>query len=549
MKTALIIALAAVVAGGAFYAGTQSPGSTKSADSTTGRRILHYVDPMNPAHTSDQPGLAPCGMEMQPVYADEAGTEAPGKLLPGAVRLSHEKQQLIGVVVGSSEKKSVRHTMRLLGRVAADETRTYRVTAPSEGWITKAMPQVLGTYVKRDETLAMLYSPSFISAGQAFRAALEYQDRMETNEVERAIQRPGLAQFNVKQWRDSLRNLGVSDRQINEMIRTRQYSEVIEIVAPADGFITVRSVSHGERFEKGAELYRIADLSRVWIQADVFERDSPLILPGVETQVRIPGRPESYPARLSDSLPQFDPVSRTLKLRFEADNPEFAFKPEMFVDLEFTVDLPETLVVPAEAVVDSGQRRVIYVERGNGWYEPRAVQTGWRVGDQVQVLQGLMPGERIAISGNFLLDSESRMKLAASGVHGVPQSDPVCGMAVDAAKARAEGCVFDHQGTTWFFCNPACKDQFAASPAKFLSPPAPEDKATPAAVPGKSIDPVCGMTVTEDKARLAHRLSEYQGHTYFFCNDSCKEEFDASPAKFIPPGSKATPIKATAATH
>jgi YHS domain-containing protein/multidrug efflux pump subunit AcrA (membrane-fusion protein) len=547
MKTALTIALVAVLAGGAFYAGTRFANSPLNTDSATGRRILHYVDPMNPAHTSDKPGLAPCGMKMQPVYADEAGAEAPGRLLPGAVRLSQEKQQLIGVVVGASERKSVRHTMRLLGRVVTDDTRSYRVTAPSEGWITKAMPRVVGTYVRRDETLAMLYSPSFISAGQAFRTALDYQDRMETNQVERSIQRPGLAQFNVKQWRDSLRNLGVSDRQIDEMIRTRQYSEVIEIVAPADGYLTSRTVSHGERFEKGAELYRVTDLTRVWIQADVFERDSPLILPGVETQVRIPGRPETYPARLSDSLPQFDPVSRTLKLRFEADNPQFVFKPEMFVDLEFTMSLPEALVVPAEAVVDSGQRQAVYVERGSGWYEPRTVQTGWRVGDQVQILQGLMPGERIVVSGNFLLDSESRMKLAASGVHGVPQMDPVCGMTVDAASARTERCVFEDQGKTWFFCNPECKEQFARNPAKFRSPPSAQDKATPAAVPGKSIDPVCGMSVTEDKARLSNRTSTYQGRAYFFCADSCKAEFDENPGKFVTTASTNAPAKVTAA--
>jgi len=164
---------------------------------------------MNPSHTSDKPGLAPCGMKMEPVYADSVMSLPGGApLLPGTVKLTAEKQQLIGVQVGVAEKKPLRHNLRLLGRVAVDETRSYQVTAPAEGWISKAMPQVVGSYVKRDETLASFYSPTFISAGQAFRAALEYQDRMQTNAVERSIQRSGLAEFNVKQYRDSLRNLG-----------------------------------------------------------------------------------------------------------------------------------------------------------------------------------------------------------------------------------------------------------------------------------------------------------------------------------------------------
>jgi len=403
------------------------------------RKILYYVDPMNPSHTSDKPGLAPCGMKMEPVYADADSAAGPseGPLLPGTVKVSVEKQQLIGVRLGTAEQKSISHVMRLPGKVAADETRSFQVTAPSDGWITKAMPVAAGSFVRRDETLAWFYSPTFISAGQAFRNALEYQDRMRTNPAERAVQRPGLAEFNVKQYRDSLRNLGVSDRQIDDMIRTRQYSEHIEIVAPADGFITARNVSLGQRFEPGFELYRIVDLSRVWIGVDVAGREAPLVPAGVAARVLVPSQNLSLDARLSDALPQVDNVTRTLKLRFEADNPGFVLKPEMFVDVEFTISLPESLIVPAEALLDSGVRRTVFVDRGHGYFEPRTVQTGWRLGDHVQILQGLMPGETIVISGNFLLDSESRMKLAAAGVHGPPAVDPVCGMGVDEIAARA----------------------------------------------------------------------------------------------------------------
>jgi len=154
---------------------------------------------MNPAHTSDKPGKAPCGMDMEPVYADLSLISVTGvPVLPGTVTLTPDKQQLIGVRLSTAEKKPVRHTVRLLGKVVADETRTYQITAPAEGWVTKAMPVTAGSHVKKDDVLAMFYSPTFISAGQAFRNALEYQDRMQTNQAERSIQRPGLAEFNVK---------------------------------------------------------------------------------------------------------------------------------------------------------------------------------------------------------------------------------------------------------------------------------------------------------------------------------------------------------------
>jgi len=535
MKTFLLAAVVLVSLALAFFLGSShGRKQTGAASAAGGRKILYYVDPMNPSHTSDKPGLAPCGMKMEPVYADTVvSLPGSGPLLPGTVKLTAEKQQLIGVQVGVAEKKPLRHNLRLLGRVAVDETRSYQVTAPAEGWISKAMPQVVGSYVKRDETLASFYSPTFISAGQAFRAALEYQDRMQTNAVERSIQRSGLAEFNVKQYRDSLRNLGVSDRQIDDMIRTRQYSELIDIVAPADGFVTVRGVSHGQRFEKGAELFRVVDLSRVWIVADLFEREAPLVQPGVEATVTFPGALKPLPAKLGGTLPIFDPVARTLKLRFEADNPDFVLKPDMFVDIEFAVSLPETLIIPAEAVLDSGLRKSVFVDRGNGIFEPRTIQTGWRIGDQVQVLQGLMAGERIVVSGNFLLDSESRMKLAASGVHGAPAMDPVCGMAVDENQARAAKRLSDHQGKTYFFCNDGCKKEFDANPGQYLSGAMAKSAAMPEAQPARGKDPVCGMMVIEAKARAAKRFIEYQGKTYFFCNDSCKEEFDAEPAKYL----------------
>lgn len=538
----LVLVAAAFVVGAMF--GRRQISATATASS--GRKILYYVDPMNPAHTSDKPGLAPCGMKMEPVYADEATPTGGEPLLPGTVKISPEKQQLIGVRLGVVGKMPLTNSIRLLGKVAADETRVYRLLATVDGWVTHAPPFATGSPVKKDETLASYYSPEFLSAAQALLFALNSRDRAQasgTNESAAANSRVTQFNVNLQQYRDSLHNLGMSELQIEEMIRTRKFVQNVNVVSPVDGFVAARNLSDGQRFQKGTELFRIVDLSRVWILADVFEKDARLAQPGASVHVSLPNRNHSLAATVSQALPQFDATTRTLKLRLEADNPDFALKPDMFVDVELTVNLPEALLVPADAVLDAGLRQTVFVDRGNGYFEPRVVQLGERSGEQVQVVNGLMAGERIVVSGNFLLDSESRMKLAAAGVHGAPTQDPVCGMAVDEQKARAAGRFAEHDGKTYFFCCDSCKDEFTAAPAKFLSQSAPVAAAQ--TIPASSAptvvnkDPVCGMTVNEEKARVAGRTFDHGGKTYLFCNDGCKAKFAANPEKFLKPAAGA----------
>ena len=219
--------------------------------------------------------------------------------------------------------------------------------------------------------------------------------------------------------------------QIKEIESTRVFAENITIRAPAPSFIIARNVSPGQRFEKGTEWYRLADLSRVWILADLYENEAQYIRPGEKVQVTYPYQKKTFQATVSQVLPQFDPTTRTLKVRLEMDNPDFALRPDMFVDVEFPITLPATVSVPVDAVLDSGLKKTVFIERGNGYFEPRKVETGWRLGDRVQILKGLEPGEKIVVSGNFLIDSESRMKLAAAGMFGEVSQDPVCSTYVD----------------------------------------------------------------------------------------------------------------------
>ena len=211
----------------------------------------------------------------------------------------------------------------------------------------------------------------------------------------------------------------MSDLQIEEIHRTRTASPHIGIYSPVSGFVLTRNISPSQRFDKGTELYRIADISRVWVMTDIFEKDREFLKPGAEAAILYQGR--RLKARMSDALPQLDAQSRILKARFELDNPDHVLQPDLFVEVEVPVTRPPAITVPADAVVDSGDKKTVYVAKGDGVFEPRRVETGWRAGDQVEIVKGLMAGEKIVVSGTFLIDSESRMKAAAAGIYGETQ--------------------------------------------------------------------------------------------------------------------------------
>ena len=259
----------------------------------------------------------------------------------------------------------------------------------------------------------------------------------------------------------------------------------------------------------------------------------------------LPDQQQAFQATVSDVLPQVDPTTRSLKVRLEADNPGYALRPDMFVDVEFPINLPPAITVPADAVLDSGLKKTVFVDRGNGFFEPRRVETGQRFGEQIEIVQGLKPGERIVISGNFLIDSESRMRLAAAGMFGEVNQDPVCGLNVDESKAKSAGfqSIFNNQ--TYYFCSEGCKQHFEKNPERYAGKTGGVPKA---ARPGAgdqghaeeimSKDPVCGMEVDGGKARAAGRMSEYQGQTYFFDSDICKQNFDKEPQRYVSQGAE-----------
>ncbi len=552
------------------------------------RRVLYWVDPMHPSYKSDKPGTAPdCGMKLEPVYADDPAVASGSSVPPGALRVPVERQQVLGIRVGQVARSSVTRKIRTVGRVTVDENRIYRLIAAGEGTIRELLPNSAGSLVRRDQLLLTFYSRDSLAAQQAFIYALNTLDRISADKGE-PTEQSDLTRDQVRQATESLQALGMSDTQIAAIARTRQRVATIELRSPVSGYVLERSASPNQRFDRATEFYKIADLTNVWVLADLFESDARYVQPGAAAKISLPySEGASISGRMGDVLPQFDPSTRTLKLRLDTPNPGFALRPGMFVDVDLSVSLPESITVPVDAVVDSGIRKTVFVDRGNGYFEPRRIETGWRVDDRIEVVRGLVPGDQVVVAGNFLIDSESRMQLAATGIT-VPETDPVCGMSVDRSKATADGHAVAHQGRTYYFCSDLCKKQFEAKPAEYAekeaAPPPSSGRATSAAVPapapgaardwrspvadpagvsdpgpasppvatGRSVfrtDPVCGADVDVTAPNVLR--STHAGKTYYFLTDACKAEFDKDPARYAakaevqPPG----PVAATPAVE
>jgi RND family efflux transporter MFP subunit len=415
--------------------------STRPAAAISARKILYYVDSMHPWYRSDKPGVAPdCGMKLTPVYADGGAAPAekaaryrdpqdpnytsdkPGinpatgnDLQPvtedavpvGAIRVSAEKQQAMGIRTGQPEWTTDGQALHLAGRVAADETRVTRVHAKVEGWIEHVAADFTGQQVKEGQPLLTLYSPELLATQQELLLAVKAREVMQHSSMPASAE-GGASLLNAARRRLELWDLGPA--QIADIERTGKPVKSITLYSPASGYVTTRNAFASQKVTPETELYAITDLSRVWVMADIFEADAPQVRVGQSALVSLPGSARGIAARVSYLNPQADAAAHTIKARLDLANPGLALKPDMFVDVTMQLGAARRLTVPSEAVLDSGTTKTVFVDRGNGVFEPRAVETGVRVNDRVEIVKGLKVGERIVISAAFLLDSESQIK-------------------------------------------------------------------------------------------------------------------------------------------
>jgi RND family efflux transporter MFP subunit len=406
----------------------------ESAPNST-RRILFYKDPMHPSYRSDKPGIAPdCGMELVPVYANEAASSVASdqKAVAGETEIDPAAQQLYGIRLAKAERNQGRGVIQVFARVVPDDTLIYHVNFGTEGYVKETTDDAVGNFVTKNQRLAVVYSPDFLAAAGGYLAAHERNPAAPNAATGNAVPNSSQEAASVQARADRLRNLGMSDAQLDEITRTRKLPEDIYVVAPTDGFILSRRISPGMRFERESDLYTIANLSHVWIVAEVFGQDAEAFHPGAEAIATLTDTGQSFRAKVSNVLPEVDPGTRTLKVRFEAGNPGYKLRPDMFISISMPVSLHPGISVPAQALLDSGLTKRVFVQRANGSFESRTVETGWQSGDRVQIVKGLREGETVVSSGAFLVDSESRLQ-ASGKLSG--SSAPTFGM--DGSKQRS----------------------------------------------------------------------------------------------------------------
>ncbi|HEY5678065.1 MAG TPA: efflux RND transporter periplasmic adaptor subunit [Myxococcales bacterium] len=409
MKIRIVLSL--VAACGVFS--SVHPDAAAAAAAAPAESTQRYRCPMHPSILQDHKGDCPiCGMKLLPV---KDAALAPAQ---GAVATSAASRRALGIVVGEVRRAAGTRSLRFLGRVTPDEKRVYRINAGVEGSIREVSPVTTGSRVKKDQILGSFWAPTALSTIQLFILNISGKEYMVQRQTEGAVEGDGsatLAYANIQQRTMQLENLGVSALQREELARTRKVPDTIKIVSPSDGFVLARNATPQMKFNRGEELFRIADLRQVWVVADVFLNEARYVRPGMKATVTQPEQGIALSATVAEILPQFDPTSRTLKVRLEVDNRDLLLRPEMFVNVNLEAALPEAIAVPGDAVIDSGLAKTVFVERGEGSFEPRKVTTGWRDGDLVEITAGLSPGERIAVSGAFFLDSETRMRAPAFG--------------------------------------------------------------------------------------------------------------------------------------
>jgi multidrug efflux pump subunit AcrA (membrane-fusion protein) len=393
------------------------PGMDMSQDQTTKsapgeRKVLYYYDAMNPTFRSPKPGTATDGMPLVPKYADEE--EATANMPIGTVKLSQGKQQLIGVTTATVERESLLRTIRAVAQLTTDETKLAHVHLKVNGWIEQVYVDYVGKLVKKGEPLFTLYSPDLVATEQEYLIARRGKQYLGDSSFPEAAQG---ADSLLSSARERLRLWDISDQQIKELDETGKITRTLTFYSPVTGFVMDRKAFPQTAVTPEMDLYVIADLSTIWANAQIYEYEVPYVRVGQRAQMELSYYPgKKYSGRVSYIYPTVDPQTRTVKVRLEFPNPNFELKPDMYSDVDLKIDYGNQVVVPAAAVLDSGERQTVFVALPDGYFEPREIKTGPKLEDKVVVLSGLKPGETVVTSGNFLIDSESRLKSAMGGM-------------------------------------------------------------------------------------------------------------------------------------
>jgi Cu(I)/Ag(I) efflux system membrane fusion protein len=350
-------------------------------------------------------------------HDDALGSARGSPASQGEMMISLQRLQSIGVKFVIAAPRQLDKVIRTVGRVDFDERRLAHVNIKIGGWIDRLLVGTTGEKVRRGEVLFTLYSPDLVATQQEYLLALQARERLGSSEFPEVASG---AHATLAVARRRLELWDIEERHIDELERTGEVLRTLPIHAPLSGTVINKVALAGMHVEAGEELYTIADLTRVWVLGDIYEYELPLIRIGQAAKVSLSYAPDTeFQARIGFVYPTVDPQTRTAKVRFELDNPAELLKPGMFADVELAIPLGVRLAVPKDAVLESGERQLIFIHHRDGRIEWRPAKTGVRSGDWVEILEGLSPGEHIVSSANFLLDSESQLKAAVGGMQGM----------------------------------------------------------------------------------------------------------------------------------
>ncbi len=368
-------------------------------------KILYWQAPMDPTEIYDHPGKSKMGMDLVPVYESQVSKGKIIKIDPATV-------QNMGVRTVTIERQDFSRTIRTVGKIEYDEKKVFVISSKISGWVEELDVNATGQAVRKGQTLLKIYSPELVTTQQEYLLALKNQQNMANSSL------PELKQSANDLLQASFKRLlywDIPKSQIERLKETGKIQKLLAFESPVNGVVIHKNVVQGMFVKKGSDLYRIADLSKVWVLATVYDNEAPWLEPGQPVKIRLSYEPGTELTGHIDYIyPYLNDKTRSVQVRIVLANPDLTLKPGMFTDVYLQQrTIPDAIVIPSEAVIRSGKRNVVFVARGKGRFEPRTVRLGAEDGNgHLHVLAGLQPGEKIVVSAQFMLDSESRLQEA-----------------------------------------------------------------------------------------------------------------------------------------
>ena len=363
------------------------------------RRIVGYRSPMDPRQTSPVPRQDEMGMDYLPIYEDEVGGGAVAGLAP--VDIDPGRQQLIGLTTAAAVRAPIGGQLRVVGRVAIDETRVRHVNVKNAGFVERIFVNYIGQQVRKGDPLFTLFSPDLLAAQEEYLVALRSRAALGGDDGQALVD---AARRRLALW-------DVPAGELAKLEATGQPIKAVTFRSPAAGVVTKKDVVEGMKLEAGAMPYEIVDLAEVWVVADVYEAEIRHVTVGTRATLTLtayPGR--TFTGQVAFIAPMLDPQTRTVKVRLGFANPTGELRPEMFGEVVLAIAPHDAVVVPVDAVIDSGTTQVVFVAQDGGRFAPRLVELGQRDEATVEIVRGVAPGERVVTRANFLIDSESRLR-------------------------------------------------------------------------------------------------------------------------------------------